>query len=416
MINSVPKWLKAMQNGSIGEARARAFLLNRFWVLERSVDIDGADLIIQRRLTQQNLLDKTPPRLGVVQVKFFNSKSTTQYIHQEYIKNAEGILRTEFFLLCHTGNEEKAETYLLTSQDIDNNFEIVDPGSTHSGKYRIGGSKLLGNDQYQVVNKKNTLDRIEHALELADFSKNRRFMSWLLPSAQLEEAAIETIYREPLDNYWGDIPTGFLGMKKKARKAMFDLEDIHEKLKGIVESTDPIKAFELVEDIEHECKSGYGWNVSLPEDLLDEDFQMVVCNHKNMVTVLKENRLLDSFLSFRNIIREKVVEKLNPSMPLSRDKSHIVTVTYNSKTLSDVKITSTIDDSPTSDSHDTHTNQGILESQKGFFSFYWTPGVYSLDEDDKINPEGWDSYIRNIFWSPLGMVMDRLYEINFGDS
>ena len=66
-----PAWLKAMQNGSIGEARSKAFLIDRFWLLERSVDIDGADFIIQRRLTKKNLLDKEAPRLGVVQAKFF---------------------------------------------------------------------------------------------------------------------------------------------------------------------------------------------------------------------------------------------------------------------------------------------------------------------------------------------------------
>jgi hypothetical protein len=65
MSDDTPAWLKAAQNGSIGEARARAFLLDRFWVLERSVDIDGADFIIQRRLTQATLLDRTPPRLDI---------------------------------------------------------------------------------------------------------------------------------------------------------------------------------------------------------------------------------------------------------------------------------------------------------------------------------------------------------------
>lgn len=407
-----------MQNGSIGEARAKAFLLNRFWVLERSVDIDGADFIIQRRLTQHNLLDRAPPRLGVVQVKFFNSDSTTQYIHKEYIKDTEGSLRTEFFLLCHTGNEENAKTYLLTSQDIDTNFEVVGPGKTQSGKYRIGGSELFGSNKYKVVNKKSILDRIEHALELANFTKNRSFMSWLLPSAQLEEAAIETIYREPIDNYWGDIPAGFLDMKKKARNAMFDLEDIHEKLKGIVESTDPIEAFGLVEDIEYECKSGYGWSVSLPDDLLDEDFQTVVLNHKHMVTVLKDHGLLDAFLNFKKFIREEIANTLSPHMPLSRDKSQVVTVTYNPETLSDVAITSIIVDSgnhgPTSDGDSSPMHDGILESHKGFIRFFWVPGVYSLD--DKTKPEGWAGYIKNKFWRPYNIVMDRLYEIHFGSS
>jgi hypothetical protein len=39
--NAPPPWLKAHQNGALSEAGARASLLNRFWVLERSVDYQG---------------------------------------------------------------------------------------------------------------------------------------------------------------------------------------------------------------------------------------------------------------------------------------------------------------------------------------------------------------------------------------
>ena len=42
-----PIWLKVMENGTVGEARTRSFLIDRFWVLlERSVDTDGADFLI----------------------------------------------------------------------------------------------------------------------------------------------------------------------------------------------------------------------------------------------------------------------------------------------------------------------------------------------------------------------------------
>jgi hypothetical protein len=78
-----------MQNGTLGEARAKAFLLDRFWVLERSVDIEGADFIIQKRITTKNLLDREPPRLGVVQVKFFGSTETAHYVHKEYVVDGE---------------------------------------------------------------------------------------------------------------------------------------------------------------------------------------------------------------------------------------------------------------------------------------------------------------------------------------
>jgi hypothetical protein len=46
-IEKRPAWLTSQENGVVGEARTRAFLVDRFWVLERSVDIEGADFLIQ---------------------------------------------------------------------------------------------------------------------------------------------------------------------------------------------------------------------------------------------------------------------------------------------------------------------------------------------------------------------------------
>jgi hypothetical protein len=40
---------------------------------------------------------------------------------------------------------------------------------------------------------------MQHAFELADFRKNRSFLSWLLPSARLDASAIEPLYREPIE-------------------------------------------------------------------------------------------------------------------------------------------------------------------------------------------------------------------------
>lgn len=65
-----PDWLVPQENGVIGEARARSFLLDRFWILERSVDIEGVDFFIQRRLIGRSLQDRSAPPLGVVQAKF----------------------------------------------------------------------------------------------------------------------------------------------------------------------------------------------------------------------------------------------------------------------------------------------------------------------------------------------------------
>src|SRR5690554_6568317 len=98
-MSKTPAWIKRSENGAIGEARARAFLLERFWLLERSIDKDGADYLIQRRLTEDNFLSRDPPRLGVVQVKFVQDEKTAIYIKKDYVLGPDGRPYGEFYLL-----------------------------------------------------------------------------------------------------------------------------------------------------------------------------------------------------------------------------------------------------------------------------------------------------------------------------
>lgn len=49
MGNIVSDLAKREENGNLGEALAVAVLLKRFWVLDRSVDVDGADYLVQKR-------------------------------------------------------------------------------------------------------------------------------------------------------------------------------------------------------------------------------------------------------------------------------------------------------------------------------------------------------------------------------
>jgi hypothetical protein len=98
-MENAPTWLKIMQNGTIGEAKTKAFLIDRFWILERSVDIDGADFIIQRRILQNTILDNKPPRMGLIQVKYYSSDKTTQYIHPNYIVNDKGGVKKGIFFI-----------------------------------------------------------------------------------------------------------------------------------------------------------------------------------------------------------------------------------------------------------------------------------------------------------------------------
>ena len=197
-----PAWLIRQENGTLAEARTRSFLLDRFWVLERSVDVEGADFIIQRRLTERSLLDRPPPRLGFVQAKFYSDKRTSQYIHLEYVLDREGEPRSEFFVVCHAGTEDSARTFMLSANDVVKHCEKTEKEHSKPGRFVLKGSVVI-DDRFEVVDRTRALDQIDRALRDADFYKNRSFLSWALPPTSGKAPPILSMYEEPIDNWWG---------------------------------------------------------------------------------------------------------------------------------------------------------------------------------------------------------------------
>lgn len=383
-----PPWLKAMQNGSIGEARSRAFLLDRFWVLDRSVDIDGADFIIQRRLTQKTLLDREAPRLGIVQAKYFGSDATTHHIHKQYVVDEHGESRDEFFVLCHFGDEEDAQMFLLGAKDIRDNFPIS--GGTNREKFRVAYKDLYNGTKFKVSSKRNALSRIERQLELADFTRNRSFLSWMLPDAGRDLSAILPLYREPIDNYWGDLPKSFEEIKKTAKKAMMEVEDVHEKLARLTAEVDPLAAQVIIEEISYACRDGRGnWSITLPSGLDSEDFFTACRQHKFMVNRLTDDGLLDAFLKMKEVMRKKIFEFLQPNFPFDKNLVHHFILRFEPSNLLIKSIESktayAADFFNVPDVKNKYGNievgneyAKIIDSQPGHIEYCWLPGRYRL--------------------------------------
>lgn len=101
-----PPWLLAAEHGALGEARAKSLLLERFWVLERSVDVHGADFLIQRRLLGTHILKRDSPRFGVIQVKFVQDGRTPIRVPSDHVRD-EGAT-------CY--EEERIRNATLTSE------------------------------------------------------------------------------------------------------------------------------------------------------------------------------------------------------------------------------------------------------------------------------------------------------------
>jgi hypothetical protein len=68
-------------------------------------------------------MDKEPPKLGVVQVKYIQDGNTYIRINKDYVINQSGEPYGEFFLLVFSGQEDEARSFLITSQEVSDNFE-----------------------------------------------------------------------------------------------------------------------------------------------------------------------------------------------------------------------------------------------------------------------------------------------------
>lgn len=419
-----PPWLVRMENGSIGEARTKSFLIDRFWILERSVDIDGADFIIQRRLSSVNLLDKEPPRLGVVQVKYFESDATTQYLHKEYVTDTDGCPRNEFFLICHTGKGDASSCYLLSASDIVDGYKLTD--STHSKPncFSISGKILLSSSKHKIISNDLSLDRIERALIHADFVKNRRFLSWALPGGEMVNENVLPFYQEPLDNWYCDIPEQFAKLKKKARLAVFDVEEVLEKLNQILETDDPEKALEIAEELYHD----HGQNVSLPDDLFDEDFFAVVKEHKDMHANLRDAGLLDLYLKLRSDCIQFICVNLSKHMLLSPNKAYLLEIRYDSSLLSVWNFASEIKDVnglfvKDEDEHwsypDAPSTAGIYSASPGNLIAYILAGRYGykqLVNDEWVEkPGSWQDKLQDVARNVTRDIMYKIYQERFSE-
>lgn len=389
-------WLKIMQNGTIGEARAKAFLIDRFWILERSVDIDGADFIIQRRITKSNILDRNPPRFGVVQVKFFDSEMTTHYIHEEYILDDNKEPREEFFLLCFSGGEDDSKMFFLTAKMIKDDFAISQIKDTN--KFRLYGKNIIHNKKYIVQNKRNTLDRIENQLIHADFAKNRQFLSWKLPSTQIDTSAILPDFKEPLNNWFADIPKEFKVIKDSAYSAMIETEEILHLLKSITEETNPLKAFDFAQDIEYKCNRNMQFQ--LPRDLYNEDFERACNNHMEQLNNLRNDGLLDSFFEIRINLAKQIVPFLWENLPFDPNTVHSIFIEFDCSDFSLISITQkltkvndywNVSEKLNCFGHmevPTNLYDGIKDISDTKFEFFWLPGRISIEERFKNDLKG----------------------------
>jgi hypothetical protein len=321
-----PTWLSIMENGSIGEARTKSFLIDRFWVLERSVDVDGADFLIELRGTGRRHTDGVQPRLGVVQAKFYKDERTTHHVPQEYVLDEQGQPINGFFALLHVGVEDAATMFLLSAKEIVDTLELGTGGS--AGKYVLG-ARARG-ENFEVRSRSRALDRIEHSLKMQSPAQTLALMDELrIPYRALDRANIDYSWALPIPNQQVDIPREFVECKKKLLKLTSNMEDALRAIDEIVVCTDPKKALDLVDAFDKE----YGNGVSFPFDWNDWQYlRDGMTEHERYLEGLHAEGLLDGFLALGKDVRERL-ERLAADLSGADDARFELVLSYDADTL-----------------------------------------------------------------------------------
>ena len=309
MSDDAPVWLKIMEHGAAGEARTKAFLLDRFWVLERSVDIDGADYLIQLRSLAQRFTDRAPPVVGVVQAKYFQDRKTTHHIPSRYVLDGDGEPLKGFFAVLHLGREDDAAMYLLSSAEIAATLDRTDDEK----RAFIVGAKALA-ETFRVTSRRQALDRIAHALTARSPMESFRFLDRVnIPFRKVSEHDIDYAYTLPIPNSQADIPKSYMEYRDKLRSLIFDMEEALVSIDTIMQTPNPRTALAELEKLnEHRGGSGYrdgltftGYKCDLDWSYLPEALE----EHENRMQALEAAGLLTAYVDLSHLVKTRIAEE-----------------------------------------------------------------------------------------------------------
>lgn len=185
-------------NREKGESRTLAILSDRFWILKRVIDVEGADFLIQIPAASHEELKERKFRIevfGLVQSKYFENSNQVR-IAKKYVEDPDGKAWTEFFAMLHTTNEGGEDScYFFTARDIQKNFYFSQDGEY----YCFSITKDRDYSAYCNIKKSDMLDTISTEMARAEQGRNADFVKIIYvaaPSVFQAEGKTHTIRRK----------------------------------------------------------------------------------------------------------------------------------------------------------------------------------------------------------------------------
>jgi hypothetical protein len=166
-----PFSVKQQVNGRVGELRTEAMLARHFWILSRSVDVDGADFIIELPSETQEILRDRRKQLachGIVQAKYCEGTNAVR-VAKEYVLEDDGETRKDFFLFIHSdeeqGDDELPIYYFFTATEIVEHLPLKEDATGAFYEFCLARNRRY--EQFKGIRRKVIVERITRLLREA---------------------------------------------------------------------------------------------------------------------------------------------------------------------------------------------------------------------------------------------------------
>ena len=207
---------KIEMNGNVGENFTSALLGKEFWLLKRSVDVDGADFMVQVPAEDIKNLRERHKKIevfGVVQSKFFEGKNKVD-IQKEYVLD-EGQPRPEFFAILHTVDENGSFShYFFTAKQITQVFNL----EPHGKNFRFQLTNQREYLEYRNLHPQKIYQQIREGILNTQADRNLRFIKkvYIVEKQIIHRANGQRTYETGSDQYILSEKEGIISKVNKA--------------------------------------------------------------------------------------------------------------------------------------------------------------------------------------------------------
>lgn len=209
------------------------------------------------------------------------------YIDQCLLVTSGKFLATSLDSIYGTLKSERIDKAIRDAIDIDKLIRLIDENYNEFWSEFIDEKEALINQRNFLLNNISKLVKLimperedqEKALkliskaeinfELFPYNTTRKYIA-NVGYKKIEIDEIDEYFTDDIDNFYCDIKDYVFDLKKKAQIVLYDIDEVIEILKDILEEKNPFKIVEYCEDLQGHI-NGYGQIVFSPKDLHGQD-------------------------------------------------------------------------------------------------------------------------------------------------